>query len=32
MISSLNGITQLIFVMVKFGLLFEVYTVFLNNI
>jgi hypothetical protein len=31
-IVSLNGINQLIFVMVKCGVLFEVRTEFLNNI
>jgi hypothetical protein len=31
-IISLNGINQLIFVMVKCGVLFEVRTEFLNNI
>jgi hypothetical protein len=31
-IISLNNINQLIFVMVKYGVLFEVRTEFLNNI
>jgi hypothetical protein len=31
-IISLNSINQLIFVMVKYGVLFEVRTEFLNNI
>jgi hypothetical protein len=31
-IISLNSVNQLIFVMVKFGVLFEVRTEFLNNI
>jgi hypothetical protein len=31
-IISLNGVNQLIFVMVKYGVLFEVRTGFLNNI
>jgi hypothetical protein len=31
-IISLNGVNQLIFVMVKVGVLFEVRTEFLNNI
>jgi hypothetical protein len=31
-INSLNSVTQLIFVMVKCGVLFEVRTGFLNNI
>jgi hypothetical protein len=31
-IISLNSINQLIFVMVKFGVLFEVWTEFLNNV
>jgi hypothetical protein len=31
-IMSLNSINQLIFVMVKYGVLFEVRTEFLNNI
>jgi hypothetical protein len=31
-IISLNNVNQLIFVMVKFGVLFEVRTEFLNNI
>jgi hypothetical protein len=29
---NLNGVNQLIFVMVKYGVLFEVRTEFLNNI
>jgi hypothetical protein len=31
-IISLNNVTQLIFVMMKYGVLFEVRTEFLNNI